>query len=85
MLTDENLSIGKSSTCDIVLGGMFIGNIAAIISRRKGDYYLSYVEGARKPKVNEVIVKKSIKLKDLDIISLGDVKLQALIYEQKKK
>ena len=70
----ENCVYALSS--DIVVKGMLIGGTAATISKRPDGFYLSYVGGLSKPKVNEKTVKQSILLNDLDIIYLGSTKLQ---------
>jgi len=53
-----------------------IGKTAATISKRPKGYYLSYVGGVAKPKVNDVAVKESVLLNEFDIIELGSVKMQ---------
>ena len=75
-LTGKITKIGKDSSSDIVVKGMLIGGTAATISKRPDGFYLSYVGGLSKPKVNEKTVKQSILLNDLDIIYLGSTKLQ---------
>ena len=55
-----------------------VGKTAATISIRPQGYFLSYVEGMAKPKVNDKAVKDSIKLEEFDTIELGSVKVQFL-------
>ena len=53
-----------------------VGKTAATISKRPNGYYLSYVAGMSKPKVNDKVVKESVELKDFDIIEIGSGKMQ---------
>ena len=70
------IKIGKDASSDIIVRGLMIGKTAATISKRPKGYYLSYVGGMAKPKVNDVAVKESILLNEFDIIELGSVKMQ---------
>jgi pSer/pThr/pTyr-binding forkhead associated (FHA) protein len=75
-LSKKMIRIGKSETSDIVVTGLTVGQAAATISRRPQGYYLSYVGGISKPKVNGESIKESVLLKDLDVIVVGSVKMQ---------
>jgi len=75
-LTKKLVKIGKNSSCDIVVGGLMMGQTAATISKRPNGYSLSYVEGMTKPKVNGETVKDSVMLNDFDKIEIGSVKMQ---------
>lgn len=75
-LVKKLTKIGKSDTCDIVIGGFMMGATAATISKRPQGYSLSYVGGMTKPKVNGETVKASVGLEDFDEIEVGSVKLQ---------
>ena len=75
-LVKKLTKIGKSDTCDIVIGGFMMGATAATISKRPQGYSLSYVGGMTKPKVNGATVKESVTLKEFDEIEIGSVKLQ---------
>jgi len=75
-LTKKLTNIGKGSFNDIVVKGFFVGKASASISQRPAGYYLSYVAGFSKPKVNGKAVKQSVKLEDFDIIELGSKKMQ---------
>ncbi len=70
------IKIGKDASCEIVVKGFMIGKTAATISKRPKGYYLSYVGGMTKPKVNEVAVRESVLLNEFDIIELGPTKMQ---------
>ena len=76
ILDKKLIKIGKDSASDIVVSGLGIGQTAATISRRPNGYYLSYVSGISKLKVNGEVVKESIQLKEFDVIELGSVKMQ---------
>jgi len=78
-LTKKLIKIGKDSTSDVVVGGLMVAQTAATISKRPNGYFLSYVGGMAKPKVNETVVKESVKLKEFDTIELGSVKLQFVL------
>lgn len=75
-LTKKVVNIGKASFNDIVVGGLFVGKVCASVSQRPTGYYLSYLGGWSKPKVNGQTVKESIKLADFDIIQIGSAKMQ---------
>jgi hypothetical protein len=55
---------------------MWVGQTALTISKRPDGYYLSYVGGMSKPKINDKTIKHSSILNDLDIIDIGPAKLQ---------
>jgi pSer/pThr/pTyr-binding forkhead associated (FHA) protein len=68
--------IGKHPKSDIVIKGMWVGKTAFTISKRPDGFYLSYVGGMAKPKINDQAVKQACMLSDLDIIEIGSTKLQ---------
>ena len=71
-------TIGKHPTSDVVIRGLFVGQTAITIKKQPDGFHLCYVGGLSKPKVNQKTVKKSILLKDEDIIIIGSAKLQFL-------
>jgi pSer/pThr/pTyr-binding forkhead associated (FHA) protein len=75
-LSKKLARIGKKRSCDIVVRGLMVGQTAASISKRPNGYYLNYVEGISKPKVNGETVKQSVMLKEFDVIEIGSVKMQ---------
>ena len=75
-LFSKLIKIGKAPTSEIVVKGLLVGWTAATISQRPDGYYLSYAGGICKPRVNDQPIKKSVMLRDLDIIAIGSVKLQ---------
>ncbi len=76
VLTRKLIKIGKAENNDIVVKGFLVGGTAATIAKRPAGYYLSYVGGMSKPKVNGQPVKESQQLKDYDKIEVGSVTLQ---------
>ena len=75
-LAKKLIKIGKDPSCDIVASGLGVGRTAATISKRPNGFYLSFVGGMSKIKVNSKVVKESVALKEFDIIELGSVKMQ---------
>jgi hypothetical protein len=75
-LNKRLVRIGTSPASDIIISGLMIGKTSFIISKRKNGYYLSYVGGFSKPKVNGDVIKETIRLKEFDIIDIGAVKFQ---------
>ena len=77
-LTRQSTTIGKNSNSDIVVKGLLVGKMAVTISKMPDGFYLCYIGGLSKPKVNQKIIKTSIILRDEDIIDIGSAKLQFL-------
>jgi pSer/pThr/pTyr-binding forkhead associated (FHA) protein len=69
-------TIGKDPTSDIIVKGLLIEPTAATINKESGGFYLNFIGGLTKPKVNNRPVKKSTRLNDQDIIEIGSVRLQ---------
>ena len=86
-LNGKITKLGKHQSSDIVVKGLFVGQTSSTISRRPDGFYLSYVGGLSKPKLNEKAVNQSAILTDLDIIDIGSTKLQFFTQKphQKKK
>ncbi len=78
-LSKKLFKIGKSIQCDFQVGGLFVGQTAATISQRPDGYYLSYVEGIAKPKVNGTAVKTTVRLNEFDMIEIGNTKMQLVL------
>ena len=55
---------------------MLLDPTTATIRNEADGYYLNYISGIAKPKVNEQVVRESVLLQDQDIIEVGSVKLQ---------
>lgn len=73
--------IGKDRLNDIVISGFLVGKTAATISKRPAGFYLSYVEGIAKPRVNGKKVTGSVKLQDFDVIDIGPTRLEFVVKE----
>jgi len=86
-LNGKITKLGRHRTSDIVVKGLFVGRTSVTISKRPDGFYLSYVGGLSKPKLNDKTVKQSAILNDLDIIDIGSTKLQFFTQKphQKKK
>jgi pSer/pThr/pTyr-binding forkhead associated (FHA) protein len=78
-LTEQRVSIGKDKDSEIKIGGFWsilAGEPSATIIKRQDDYFLEYVGGMLKPKVNGTTIEGSIKLNHQDIIKIGSVEVQ---------
>lgn len=75
-LTKKLAKIGKDPDADIVIRGFWVGKTAATISARPNGYFLSYVGGISKPKVNGAVVKQTVKLNEYDVIELASTKAE---------
>ena len=75
-LSKKVLKIGKSPFCEIAVKGFFMGKVAATISNRPKGYFLSYIGGFVKPKINGKPVTGTIELKEFDVIQIGSIKVQ---------
>jgi len=78
-LTEKPVSIGKNKDVDIVIKGLWTflaGEPTAKIEKHSGDYYLEYVAGMLKPKINNTPIQRPTKLKDQDVIKIGPLKMQ---------
>jgi len=84
-LNGKITKLGKHHTSDIIMKGLFVGRTSVTISKRPDGFYLSYVGGLSKPKLNEKTVKQSAILNDLDIIDIGPTKLQFFTQKPHKK
>ena len=78
-LNVKSVRIGKDPQSDILIKGFAVGKTSAVINKLPDGWYINYVGGVSKPRLNNKIFKKSVKLKNLDIISIGSTKLQYLI------
>jgi len=76
LLDKKLIKIGKDTSSDIESHGLGVGQTAATVSKRPNGYYISFVGGMAKLKVNSEAVKDSRLLKDFDVIEVGSVKLQ---------
>ncbi len=78
-LSHKTVSIGKNKDADIVVTGfwsLFAGQPSATISKQGTDYYLDYVSGLIKPKLNGMTVIEPTRINHHDTIRIGPVELQ---------
>lgn len=78
-LSHKSISIGKNKDADIVITGfwsLFAGQPAATISKQNGDYFLDYVAGFIKPKLNGMTIIEPTRINHNDVIRVGPVELQ---------
>jgi len=75
-LTKKLTKIGKAKTSEVRLPGLLMGATAATISRRPSGYTMSFAGGLTKLKVNGMVIKDSVLLKDFDTVELGSHKFQ---------
>ena len=78
-LNAKSVRIGKNPKSDILVKSFAVGKTSAVINKLPDGWYINYVGGISKPRLNNKILKKAVKLENLDIISLGSAKLQFLI------
>jgi len=78
-LTKKLTKIGKNASSDIVVGGFMMGQTACTISKRPSGYFLSFVSGRSKPKINGKSVAEAVQLKEFDTIEIGSIKLQFIM------
>lgn len=78
-LSNKMVTIGKNTDADIALSGfwsIFSGEPTATISKLGGDYFIEYVSGMVKPKVNGKVIKQPTRIQHHDIIKVGPLKMQ---------
>lgn len=78
-INDNMTRIGKDPQSDILVKGFAVGKTAAVINKLPDGWHISYIEGFSRPRVNNITLKKSIKLENLDIVVIGSTKLQFFI------
>jgi len=78
-LNAKSVRIGKDPQSDILIKGFAVGKTSAVINKLPAGWHISYVGGVSKPRLNNKTIKKSIKLNNFDIISIGSTKFQFLI------
>lgn len=78
-LNGNLIRIGKDPKSDFLVKGIGIGKTAATINKMTNGWYINYVGGFLKPRVNKITVKKPIKLNNFDIITIGSTRFQFLL------
>ena len=76
ILNKNFIKIGKDSQSDVLVRGVFVGKLAATISKRPNGYYLCSADGKSKTKVNKKKIKGAVLLQDKDVIKIGSSKLE---------
>jgi pSer/pThr/pTyr-binding forkhead associated (FHA) protein len=79
MLGDAPVRIGKAPNADIVVRGFGVGQTAAVVNRLEDGWYISYVGGMARVRINRRHLKTSAKLNRLDVIQLGKTTIQFLV------
>jgi hypothetical protein len=79
ILGEKQIRIGKAVNADIRLRGLGVGYTAAVINRLEDGWYLHYVGGWRRVRVNNQPVRLSVRLNRLDLITLGRLKMQFVL------
>ena len=59
--------------------GFFVGDTAAVINKLADGWYLSRVGGLARVRLNDQVVREAVKLKRLDVIAVGKLRLQFLM------
>lgn len=83
-LTYKPVTIGKNKDADIVVSGfwsLFAGQPSARISRQDGSYYLDYVAGFLKPKLNGTKVTSLTRINHQDTIHVGPIEMQLYLMQ----
>lgn len=78
-LSNKMITIGKNSDADIVISGFWsflAGSPSATIGKQDADYFLDYVTGFLKPRVNGTLIKSPTKLNHHDLIKIGPLTMQ---------
>lgn len=78
-LSNKMITIGNNSDADITISGfwsIFAGEPTATINKQGSDYFLEYVSGLLKPRVNGKVVKQPTRIQHHDIIKVGPLKMQ---------
>ena len=83
IITKKLFKIGKSKQNDFQVNGLWVGQTAATISQRPDGYYLSYVGGMTKPKLNGKLINTSVHLEEFDIIGIGRIQMQLVFKDSK--
>lgn len=78
-LKGQTVRIGKDPNSDIIIRGFGIGKTSTVLNLSSDGWYINFVEGFIKPRINNKTIKEAVRLNNLDIIKLGSTKLQFLI------
>jgi len=70
------ITIGKETTCDIRIKGLFVGKASAEIFQKENLFYVKPASGKSKVKLNYQAIKTETLLNDFDVIEVGSTKMQ---------
>jgi pSer/pThr/pTyr-binding forkhead associated (FHA) protein len=76
-------TIGKHPSSDVVVKGFLVGQTAVTITRKPEGFYLTYISGLAKPRVDGNVTREPTIIDDLSIIEIGSAKLQFSIEKPK--
>ncbi|MBW1903480.1 MAG: FHA domain-containing protein, partial [Deltaproteobacteria bacterium] len=75
-LTAKRTRIGRADGSEIKISGLFIGETAGVIARGPMGYSITFGGGMAKLRVNGRVVKETVTLNELDVITIGSFKFQ---------
>jgi pSer/pThr/pTyr-binding forkhead associated (FHA) protein len=75
-LTRKITTIGKHPTSDIVVKGLLVDPTAVTIRKEPDGFYLNFIGGLVKPKINDNPIQDATLLNNLDIIEIGSTRLR---------
>ena len=76
LLKVTEVQVGKDSTCDLVVQGFGVGRVSFTISMLPKGFQANYIGGFRRPKVNGVPLRHSVRLREFDTIDIGSTSIQ---------
>lgn len=83
-LSHKPVTIGKNKDADIIISGfwsLFAGQPSATINKQDGMYYLDYVAGFIKPKLNGMTIIEPAHINHHDVIRIGPIRLQLYLMQ----
>lgn len=76
VLKGKTIKVGKDSTCDLRLSGLFLGKIQFTIAHRKEGYVIAHHSGLRETLLNGKKLTGIHLLKAMDIIQVAGIKIR---------
>ena len=73
------ITLGKASTSDIVVKGLWVGKRAGVIEKLEDGWHLRSLGGFVRPRINGQAIETPTKLQQFDIISLGKTRVQVML------
>jgi predicted component of type VI protein secretion system len=83
-LSHKPVTIGKNKDADIIISGfwsLFAGQPSATINKQDGEYYLDYVAGFIKPKLNGMTIIEPARINHNDVIRIGPIRMQLYLMQ----